>query len=316
MPVPAPRSSRQPAHPIYKHAHVATNQHGSFDRLDSPHFLTPFHHFPNNSVSHTSNSSSIARGDSNALVSLPPGRLGELSSSFFDGETSHPVGVSLPLSNERGYTVPSFIYGLIDAPSVPISKSAFAKANCPPVLAIYSPTHSSINPTFLGNSELRSNHDHRNWRCDNSRLQHVDVDNDLQYFSRPRNNSSFRTITAPQDVTAQYVLGCNGPLDSTLVTVDGTPFEEFVDQAVTNDFGRIPTDIQISNDANFEHHQQSAPMEPSMNPAAIQAYRVKAEPISDWIAAYVWNIIMSRGSRNATIHARLVVPILLPPSIS
>jgi hypothetical protein len=116
----------------------------------------------------------------------------------------------------------------------------------------------------------------------------------------PSERGSFTPILEEQSTqeTVDIVLGT--PI---------TPFGEFVDRAVaaaapqdfttavrcpdTNnrcpDDVRYPADCQSGGRQQPEHHKELVP-EPVITPVATPAYKKLAEPLSEWVANYVWKV--------------------------
>lgn len=76
-----------------------------------------------------------------------------------------------------------------------------------------------------------------------------------------------------------------------------TPFAEYVDRAVTNagdhitvNFASAPMPNNSHRDVVATRSPQPTAAEPTVTPASIRAYRRMADPLSEWIAEYVWKV--------------------------
>ncbi|KAH8118343.1 hypothetical protein DFH11DRAFT_1686528 [Phellopilus nigrolimitatus] len=84
--------------------------------------------------------------------------------------------------------------------------------------------------------------------------------------------------------------------DAVMLQDSTTPFAEYVDRIVANDATHASGDYIVDSQNVLpqvdtpRHQEQAVTAEPLTDPTYIKAYRTMAEPLSNWMADYVWKV--------------------------
>lgn len=223
-----------------------------------------------------------------------------------------------------------FCDGLIAAVDVPISKGELAEASHPPgptsqgarlsrmVLWAYdSGGLQASNPHVADNQPQPSHRPFNDWSggymqvgnevesdVDNSEALNM-WDGDRHIVSRPMPSAIRHEYRDQYSGQIVFSIACEedsprSPLDFTpdcckaapRIVEHITPFAEFVDRAVVDPQTQMISGAAMDSPitSNVQDDNQTVASEPAMGPEAIRAYRQWAEPLSDWLAEYVWKV--------------------------
>ncbi|KIM83748.1 hypothetical protein PILCRDRAFT_96969 [Piloderma croceum F 1598] len=322
MPVPVPRQSRLPAHPVFKRGNDIDNaKYSVFQQLTRTLPVSPVGPPP---------SFGTREEWINSLPSwrkLKPRRIWE------DDSTR--------VSEGRGEQ--RFQEGLTGAVNASVIKGTHAKACIPPLFTFLQ--DSSFAPV-VPQTDVRQACDEDaddEMSSDGSVMDQGQYDNGSQWSaSSPaaNNDDEMDVAQEPQYGVAEdrpgwhrddgvvfeeppYERGAFSPVceDDSPQMVDGpdpasspigptTPFGEFVDRAVaaaetytsggflsSTEMIQHESHYQLADEApNFDHQYQEEPkpvapfLEPVVTPSTTINYKKLAEPLADWVASYVWKV--------------------------
>ncbi|KAF9452195.1 hypothetical protein P691DRAFT_661531 [Macrolepiota fuliginosa MF-IS2] len=297
MPVPVPRFSKPPSHPVIKNKHCPP-QPADLQSLSSS--LPPCPTGPPPSFG--------TREE--WIKSLPAWRRDKPRRIWEDDPRSadHP--------SEQG-----FPQGLTAAGNAPVIKGAHAEACLPPLFSQFAPTDCIVDEEDDMDSDSSMDHSHLDnqsqWTA-SSPLQEIE---DIDIASFKQQHGTYSLLTAEHNYSshergafspAYEDRSPEDPVSSPLEPV--TPFGVFVDRAVGGAQvyppcgNTYPTEIAAQTFAFAEpkdtSHQSFAPFavdcgdvpkEPapaaeSTNLSINAGYKKLAEPLANWVADYVWKV--------------------------
>ncbi|KAF7331854.1 hypothetical protein MKEN_00065500 [Mycena kentingensis (nom. inval.)] len=293
MPVPAPvRQAKQPAHPVNKSAGAASPFRSHISSLCHPG--------PPPSFGTTSFGSREAW-----IASLPTWRRQKI----------RRIDEARPFVDQQG-----FYTGLAVAhSSASAIKGARAEACIPPVYSLFPVDYSALD---------RVSGDESQW---SNGLLEMEIDDQSQLDVRTS------SPTSDVDLADDYQRGAftpvfeeespGGPDVGSSPVGPVTPFGEYVDRAVYGSAKSQPTSssYDLGHHAPYQHKSEStaAPVPEVVTPTATNGYRKLAEPLSEWVAIYVWKAcstgfslpeIFARPS-NVAKHRSVSPPNYLPSAV-
>lgn len=290
MPVPVPKQSRLPAHLVVKPQLLAQN--------NLP--FTSAEHFPsNNALQHVIHNSPFQpspfvgrKEESESLRKLASqsGSESQIALSGSDKNWPPYKQHSLGCADSRD--------GLIVAHDATVSKQRCAEACYSPVGGV------NLHPT-MGQQNY--------WNCSGSTesiWSGYDADDDVS--AKCKAGAAIQTsdtcssrIDFHSESSAYALHSAVHPSDNTGLNVENsvdkrfhnasTPFANYIDRVVASDATRASDHFILDSQNESQvietpRRQQPASGEPLTDPSYIKAYRLMAEPLSDWIADYVWKV--------------------------
>ncbi|KAJ7068022.1 hypothetical protein C8F01DRAFT_1078660 [Mycena amicta] len=295
MPVPVPRLAQQPAHPVKKNTGVAN----------------PFHSLP-------------------VCPPGPPPSFGtreEWINSLPTWRRTKPRRVWE--DDSRLVTEQGFYTGLVVAPpSATAIKGSRAEACIPPVYSLFSSDGDADADDEMSSDYSALDRDESQWS--NSSME-IDYQSQLDVStSSPASDYERGAFTPVFEEQSPGVY--SGPDAPSSPVGPVTPFGEFVDRAVAADVYGEPKSQDSSYDLgqfvpypSLDEHKADgpAPVPDVVTPTATYGYRKLAEPLSEWVANYVWKACSTGFSlpevfshpSNVAKHRSTCPPSYLPSAV-
>lgn len=298
MPVPAPRLIRHSSHPVSKSEHPA-------QVTNKPVFQPLTHNLP-----------FPLRG-----VPAAVGTRGQWARSMDPWATLHKPRKSwedgIPFDDREDDENLGFQVGLTGAVNAPVSNGSRAQAPFPPLfpsLTLAAPTSYERYSDAIGDD---ADSDYSPMHYGNGSEWSYDDDADMDDGFDPSLDERYEPSRVGYEQTRAYNspllddLSPMAPMDPASSPGPITPFGEFVDRVVTSHSGAFdaeghshPTKYRSREayqgegcGAECEQCQSyEVPRAPATaTPSADEAYRKLVDPMSEWIAAFVWKVCTVDG---------------------